>query len=136
MSDYKGAALMLPVLPRANELLADKGYDADWFRAGLAKRRIAACIPSKSNRKTPISFDAALLQATTQIRGHVRPPQGMAAGPHPLRPLRPHLLLRDLHRRSRSILVVMSPDPREADCSRLISAYRGSDDICNVGCPI
>ena len=29
---YKGVALMLPVLPRARELLADKGYDADWFR--------------------------------------------------------------------------------------------------------
>jgi hypothetical protein len=33
MSDYKGAALMLPALPKAKELLADKGYDADWFRA-------------------------------------------------------------------------------------------------------
>jgi hypothetical protein len=33
MSDYKGAALMLPALPKARELLADKGYDADWFRA-------------------------------------------------------------------------------------------------------
>ena len=28
MSDYKGAALMLPALPnKARELLADKGYD-------------------------------------------------------------------------------------------------------------
>jgi hypothetical protein len=33
MSDYKGAALMLPALPKAKQLLADKGYDADWFRA-------------------------------------------------------------------------------------------------------
>ena len=67
MSDYKGAALMLPALPRAKELLADKGYDADWFRAGLAKRRIAACIPSKSNRKTPIPFDAALYRQQHKI---------------------------------------------------------------------
>ena len=37
MSDYKGAALMLPALPKAKELLADRGYDADWFRAALAK---------------------------------------------------------------------------------------------------
>ncbi len=29
MSDYKGAALMLPALPKAKALLADKGYDAD-----------------------------------------------------------------------------------------------------------
>ena len=32
MSDYKGAALMLTALPKAKELLGDKGYDADWFR--------------------------------------------------------------------------------------------------------
>ena len=38
MSDYKGAALMLPALPAAKELLADKGYDAVWFRQALATR--------------------------------------------------------------------------------------------------
>ena len=37
MSDYKGAALMLPALPKAKQLLADKGYDADWFRAASAR---------------------------------------------------------------------------------------------------
>ena len=47
MSDFKGAALMLPAMPKARELLADKGYDADWLRQALAKRKIAACIPSK-----------------------------------------------------------------------------------------
>ena len=43
MSDYKGAALMIDALPRAKVLLADRGYDADWFRAALAARDIAAC---------------------------------------------------------------------------------------------
>jgi transposase len=57
MSDYKGAALMLPAMPRAKELLADKGYDADWLRAALTQRGLAACIPSKSNRKAPIPYD-------------------------------------------------------------------------------
>ena len=28
---------MLPALPKAKELLADKGYDADWFRAAPRK---------------------------------------------------------------------------------------------------
>ena len=32
MSDYKGAALMLPALPKAGELLADKGYDAVLYK--------------------------------------------------------------------------------------------------------
>ena len=49
---------MLPAMPKAKQLLADKGYDADWLRAALARRRIAACIPSKSNRKTAIPYDA------------------------------------------------------------------------------
>jgi len=67
MSDYKGAALMLPAMPKAKQLLADKGYDADWLRAALAKRRIAACIPSKSNRKAAIPYDAALYKQRHKI---------------------------------------------------------------------
>ena len=54
MSDFKGAALMIGSFPKAKALLGDKGYDADWFRAALAERKIKACIPSKSNRKITI----------------------------------------------------------------------------------
>jgi hypothetical protein len=32
---------MLPAVMKAKQPLADKGYDADWFRVGLAKHRIA-----------------------------------------------------------------------------------------------
>jgi transposase len=67
MSDFKGAALMLPVMPRAKELLADKGYDANWFREALANRKIAACMPSKSNRKAPIPHDAVLYKQRHRI---------------------------------------------------------------------
>ena len=38
MSDFKWAALKLPAVPKARELLGDKGYDADKFRAALADR--------------------------------------------------------------------------------------------------
>jgi transposase len=47
--------------------LADKGYAADWFRAALAKRRIAACIASKINRKTAIPHDAVLYNQRHKI---------------------------------------------------------------------
>ena len=67
MSDFKGAALMLSAMPGAKELLADKGYDADWFREALANRKIAACIPSKSNRKIPIPHDAVLYKQRHRI---------------------------------------------------------------------
>jgi transposase len=38
-------------MPKAKQLLADKGYDADWFRAALAKRRITpAFLPKPTAR--------------------------------------------------------------------------------------
>ena len=67
MSDYKGAALMLPALPKAKELLGDKGYDANWFRKALTEMGIAACIPSKANRKRPIEHDRTLYRQRHKI---------------------------------------------------------------------
>lgn len=67
MSDYKGAAFMIDALPRAKALLGDRGYDADWFRAALADRKITAFIPSKSNRKVPIPHDTALYRQRHKI---------------------------------------------------------------------
>jgi len=72
MSDYQGAALMAPALPKVKELLADKGYDADWLRAALARRGVAACIPSKSNRKVAIPHDAVLYKKRHRIENIVR----------------------------------------------------------------
>jgi transposase len=45
VSGYTGAAASLATLPPAKALLADKGYDADWFREVLADRSYDACIP-------------------------------------------------------------------------------------------
>ena len=67
MSDYKGAALMLDVLPKTKVLIGDRGYDADWLRQALAARGIAACIPSKVNRKVPILHDATLYHRRHKI---------------------------------------------------------------------
>lgn len=50
MSDFKGAALMSGAIPKAKALLVSKGYDVDWFRAGLADRNITACIATMSLR--------------------------------------------------------------------------------------
>jgi transposase len=45
MSDHNGAASIYPMLPEAETLIADKGYDSDAFREALAGRRITPCIP-------------------------------------------------------------------------------------------
>ena len=67
MSDFKGAALMLDALPKAQTMLGDKGYDANWFRDALAARGVVACIPSKANRKHPIPHDRMLYKKRHKI---------------------------------------------------------------------
>jgi putative transposase len=60
VSDHKGAVLLFDALPNAKELLGDKGYDSDWFRAALTERGITPCIPPKSNRKVQYHYDKAV----------------------------------------------------------------------------
>ena len=67
MSDYKGAKKILTALPDAKALLADKGYDADWFRDALAERKITACIPPRANRKVQIPYDLVLYKQRHKI---------------------------------------------------------------------
>ncbi|GAB1362973.1 hypothetical protein MASR1M32_22090 [Rhodobacter sp.] len=57
VSDYIGAMALLGSLPRANWLLADRGYDADWFRDALKDKGIKVCIPGRRYRKKPVRYD-------------------------------------------------------------------------------
>ena len=45
---------------RPRVLIADRAYDADWFRDLLSAHSIIATIPSKSNRLHPIPWDESL----------------------------------------------------------------------------
>jgi transposase len=67
MSDHKGAALMLAALPPARELIGDRGYDSSWFRAALAARGIAPCIPSTRSRKVELPYDKLLYRQRHRI---------------------------------------------------------------------
>ena len=67
MSDHKGAAMMLPAMPAARELIADRGYDSNRFRAALSERGITPCIPSTRSRKVEISYDTALYRQRHRI---------------------------------------------------------------------
>lgn len=57
VSDYTGAAALLQGLPEADWLLADRGYDADWYRDALKDKGIEPCIPGRQSRKKPVKYD-------------------------------------------------------------------------------
>ena len=66
-SDYKGAEMPVPLLPAARDLLADRGYDADWFRETLKARGIVPCIPPKKKRKVQHEYDKDLYNQRHKI---------------------------------------------------------------------
>jgi hypothetical protein len=41
-------------------LLADKGYDADWFRKELKQRGVKPCIPPLHHRRIQLPYDIDL----------------------------------------------------------------------------
>lgn len=67
MSDYKGARLIVDVLPPVKCLLADRDYDADWFRDALREKGIKPCIPAKKNRKQKIKFNGKLYKQPHKV---------------------------------------------------------------------
>ncbi len=67
VSDYKGAEKLLDDFPAAKHLLADRGYDADWFREGLLDMNITPCIPPKKNRKVQVYYDKALYKQRHKV---------------------------------------------------------------------
>lgn len=64
VSDYIGARALLSSLPDVDWLLADRGYDADWFREALQDKGISACIPGRKQRKTTVKYDSRRHRST------------------------------------------------------------------------
>ena len=59
--------MLLPALPPARELLADRGYDSSCFRANLIARGLIPCIPSTTSRKVPLPYDRELYRQRHRI---------------------------------------------------------------------
>lgn len=108
MSDHKGAFLLFSALPRAKELLADKGYDSDWFRAALTAQGTTPCIPPRKNRKIQYHYDKDLYRQRHKIENVFGRIKGLAPHRNPLRPMRPHLHVRYLHRRNLLLLALIN----------------------------
>ena len=67
MSDHKGARLVLEALPHSKVLLADRGYDSDWFRKRLIVKGITPCIPPRRNRKVQHEYDKGLYKQRHKV---------------------------------------------------------------------
>ncbi len=68
VSDYTGAAALLDDLPKAQWLLGDRGYDADWFRDALEAKGIQPCIPGRRSRNEPVRYDKRATGAAAASR--------------------------------------------------------------------
>ena len=66
-SDYTGARCLLPSLSQAKQLIADRGYDADWFIAALKHQGITPCIPPRKNRKKRRRYSKTLYKQRHKV---------------------------------------------------------------------
>lgn len=58
---------MLPDLPAAREMLGDKGYDSDAYRAALIVRGITPCIPPRAKRRNPATYCKTLYKQRHKV---------------------------------------------------------------------
>ena len=52
VSDYAGAACLLPAIPPAPAVPADRGYDAAWGRTALRNQGSTLCTPFRNSSRT------------------------------------------------------------------------------------
>ncbi len=67
ISDYTSAAALLDELPKAQWMLADRGYNADRFRDALQQKGIKPCIPGRKSRSKTIIYDKRRYRCRNRI---------------------------------------------------------------------
>ena len=55
-------------LPKAQWLLGDRGYDADWFRNALQAKGIQPCIPGRKSCNEPVRYDKRRYRRRSRIK--------------------------------------------------------------------
>jgi len=66
-SDHKGAESLVPLLPDARLLIADKAYASRWMHQSLQERGIIACIPVQRQRRQLPGYDPAIYRQRHRI---------------------------------------------------------------------
>lgn len=100
-SDYTGAAALMNSLSEADWLLADTGYDSDWFCETLAAKGTKPCIPGRTSRKKTIKYDKRRYKRRHRIERMFGGAQGLAMHLNPLRQIPNRLPLCNCSRSSR-----------------------------------
>ena len=113
VADCEAAKQLLELLPAADVLHGDKGYDTDLIRRRVEANGTLPNIPPKANRDLEELLLARPLSRPQRHRAHVLSPEGLPAYRHALRPARHQLSRRRLHRRNCQLLVI-SPTYEEA----------------------
>jgi len=67
VNDCTQASSMTSALQKGEKLLADKAYDVDAVRCEMAQRGVAVCIPPKSNRRTPATYDKEIYKSRHRV---------------------------------------------------------------------
>jgi transposase len=67
VSDDTGAAALLGSLPSTEWKIADRGYDANWFRDALKEKGIRPCIPGRKSRGKAVRYDKRRHRRRTRI---------------------------------------------------------------------
>jgi transposase len=57
VSDCTGTAALVDSLRFSKWLIADRGFDADWFREALKDRGIRPCTPGRKSLGTVVRYD-------------------------------------------------------------------------------
>ena len=66
-SDYTGARCLLPSLSNTKHLIADHGYDADWFITARKKQGVTPCFPLRKHRTTRRRYNKTLYKQPHKI---------------------------------------------------------------------
>ena len=107
INDYKGAALMIDAFPKASPCLATRVMTQNGFAKPSPDARLRLAFrqrPTAKSRSTMIKPSTV----SAQDRKHVRQAQGLAPHPYPLRPMRPHIHARNLHRSCGHLLALIN----------------------------
>jgi hypothetical protein len=63
---------LLDHLLKAQWLLGDRGYNADWFRDALEAKGIQPCIPGSKTRNEPVRYDKRRYRRRSRSRSRSR----------------------------------------------------------------